>query len=267
MFTYIKFSEENHYVTFEKELDPETYEIGTTWEDYLNDKYVLLSPEQITFHEDNPHAEVNEVFAMQFDHPIWYIKKSHKGHFLKLDVELAPRLYNNIGTTWEDFMADMWIYLSDEQVAFMEANPKASAKEVFDMALTPASVRTIEDAKREMLRKIDEYDTSEAVNSFTVNGVLKGWFTPAERTDHKNSIDSAKLMGIETLSFFIGDIKMEIAPEMAEQMLAAIQIYANQCFIVTKEHKLAVEALESIEAVDAYDYTSNYPERLNFVLG
>ena len=47
-------------------------------------------------------------------------------------------------------------------------------------------------------------------------------------------------------------------------MLAQIQLYADQCFIVTKQHKAAVEALDSIEAVDNYDVTAGYPTKLTF---
>ena len=50
----------------------------------------------------------------------------------------------------------------------------------------------------------------------------------------------------------------------AKLMLAQIQLYADQCFIVTKQHKAAVEALDSIEAVDNYDVTAGYPTKLIF---
>jgi hypothetical protein len=49
-------------------------------------------------------------------------------------------------------------------------------------------------------------------------------------------------------------------------MLAQIQLYADQCFIVTKQHITAVEALETIEEVDAYDVSADYPQRLIFTL-
>ena len=46
--------------------------------------------------------------------------------------------------------------------------------------------------------------------------------------------------------------------------LAKIQIYANQCYGVTEKHKAAVNALETVEEVEAYDFTAGYPERLTF---
>ena len=59
-------------------------------------------------------------------------------------------------------------------------------------------------------------------------------------------------------------MSMTVSTVKAEQMLAAIQLYADACFMVTKNHNLAVEALETMEDVDAYDFRTGYPERLNF---
>ena len=47
-------------------------------------------------------------------------------------------------------------------------------------------------------------------------------------------------------------------------MLSALELYALECYNVTAAHKAAVSALESVEDIVAYDYTENYPEKLNF---
>jgi hypothetical protein len=115
-----------------------------------------------------------------------------------------------------------------------------------------------------MIQKIDDYDSSENVNGFKINGQEAGWFTPEERSNYRSSIDAAKLLGVETLSLFIGDNLIEVTPTQGEYMLAQIQLYADQCFIVTKEHKIAVEALDDVEAIDAFQYTEGYPEQVDF---
>lgn len=220
---------------------------------------------------------------------ITYIKKNVKGNYVVLPEALNPEQYSNLGTDWVDYQQNKWVALNDEQVAFHEANPDASIKEVWLCKLNVVTepTRTIEDAKNDMLRKIDEFDKGESVNNFTVNGI-NAWFTPAERNNHKQSVDAAKLMGVEQLSFYIGDNLMTISTTGAEQVLAQIQLYADNCFIVTKQHKLNVEALANveierdedgmpteeseaavkaaIEAIDSYDYTLGYPTMLNFEL-
>lgn len=220
-----------------------------------------------------------------------YIKKNVKGNYVELPEMLTSEQYNNLGTDWVDYQQNKWVMLSEEQVAFHEANPDASIKEVWlcKLNIVTEPTRTIEDAKNEMLRKIDEYDRSDSVNNFYVNG-FNAWFTPAERNNYKQSVDAAKLLGVETLSFFIGDIAYTISTTGAEQVLAQIQLYADAAFIATKQHKLKVEQMAdieepvkdeeshepteeykalvaaTIEAIDSYDYTTGYPTMLNFEL-
>ena len=195
-----------------------------------------------------------------------YIKKNVRGYFVELPEELTSDLYDNLGETYADYLNNKWVKLSDEQIAFREANPSASVREVWDMALTPPYERTVEDARHELLDKIERYNVSKNVDSFIVNDTITHWFTVQERLNYKQSIEAAKLLGVETLSFYIGDIKMDITPDQAEQMLALIQLYADQCFMTTKQHKLNAQALETIEEIDAYDHTKDYPEKLNFQL-
>lgn len=127
-------------------------------------------------------------------------------------------------------------------------------------------VRDINDAKSEKIRDIDIYDNSESVNSFTINNEITAWFTPSERVNYKNSIESAKLLEVKELSLFINGTLMTIPTEVAERLLATIQLYADTCYITTQQHKNIVEAMTEIEDVDNYDYTVGYPERLNFTI-
>lgn len=195
-----------------------------------------------------------------------YIKKDIRGNYLELEEMLDQELYNNLGETYSDYLNNYWVLLSDEQTEFKRNHPGASLREVWDMKLNPPYERTVEDARRELLRKIEQYNVSENVDSFIVNDQITTWFTVQERLNYKQSIEAAKLLNIQALSFYIGDIKMDIAPDIAEQMLAMIQLYADQCFMVTKMHTLNVEKLSTIEEIDSYDYKSGYPERLNFIL-
>jgi len=131
------------------------------------------------------------------------------------------------------------------------------------MTLPEPYTRTLEDAKNEKLMAIEDYDRSSFVNSFDImqndEVVASSWLTPAERANYRSSIDAAELVGLTELSLYIGEIPVTLPTATAKLMLAQIQLYADQCFIVTKQHKAAVEALESIEAVGNYDITARYP--------
>lgn len=197
---------------------------------------------------------------------VTYIKKDIKGNYYEIAEALSSNLYNNLGETYQDFLSNKWVKLNNQQLAFKNEHPNASVKEVFEMTLAPNPEITIDSIKQSKIDEISTYDESENVNSFIVNDTITAWFTVEERLNYKQSIEAAKLMNVDKLSFFIGDIKLDITPELGEQMLAMIQLYADQCFIVTKQHKLNVQALETIEEVSNYDYRSGYPEKLKFEL-
>ena len=47
-------------------------------------------------------------------------------------------------------------------------------------------------------------------------------------------------------------------------MLAAVQLYADACYIVTQTHKATLQNLKDLDAVMNYDFTQGYPDKLNF---
>ena len=204
------------------------------------------------------------------NNPIYvYIKKNHSTHFVEFNEALNPELYDNIGTTWQDYEANKWVLLSSEQVAFRDEHPNASVKEVYDMEIV-VPVRTLEMAKQEKLWAIEDYDRSDHVNSFTIDfggGVTQdAWITPEQRSNYKNSLDSAELLGLTEVHPVFNGQQLTLSLQMAKMALAQIQIYADRCYIVTETHKANVQALDSVEAVDSYDHTANYPEKLTFTL-
>ena len=200
-----------------------------------------------------------------------YIKKSIKGFYVDFPEEIDAEYWEDqIGETYKDFLDDKWVLLSDKQVEFHEENPNASIEEVLNMELNtipePSVEELIQRAKMDKLNELQRYDRSSEVNEFSINGQLKTWFTVEERSDYKNSIESAKILGIDTLQLIVSGQLIEISTEKAEKLLAMIQIYANTCFIVTEQHKKAIEALNNIVEIEDYDYTIGYPNKLNFDL-
>ena len=191
--------------------------------------------------------------------------------YLEFDTPISQELNgNDLGSTWVDYMSGKFVLLSAEQLTFKDNNPTASIKEVFDMQITPAPTRTLQDAKNEMIATIEEYDDSNSVNEFIVTHdgqvVTTDWFEPAKRANYKNSVESAELVGMQNVSFYVGDMPITLPTQDAKLMLAQIQLYADACYIVTRQHIAAVEALTTIAEVDAYDYQNGYPTKLSFVV-
>lgn len=123
------------------------------------------------------------------------------------------------------------------------------------------SNRGLARAKREILKHIEAYDTSSAVNGFVLNGAVV-WLDKATRVGLMNSTTIAKAMGQATTTLWLGDTKLEVGCDMAIQLLSALEMYALECFNVTAAHKKAVAELTDIGEVLNYDYTKGYPEKL-----
>lgn len=66
---------------------------------------------------------------------VTYIKKSIPKQYVEFETALSPEEYNNIGTTWQDYLDNKWVRLSNEQLAFHNEHPEASVKEVWDMEI------------------------------------------------------------------------------------------------------------------------------------
>ena len=200
-----------------------------------------------------------------------YIRKHHKGYYLETDSEIDEEYWDGqIGETYQDFNDGKWILLSDEQVRFHEENPNASIEEVLNMELyyndiiAEQPIKSLQQVRRDMIKKIEQYDKSTNVNNFTINGTINTWFTVEERSNYRSSIDAAKTLNVDKLQFFINNMPIEITTQEAEYMLASIQLYADQCFLITKQHKLNVNKLRTIYDVESYQYTKGYPPQLNF---
>ena len=131
----------------------------------------------------------------------------------------------------------------------------------------PTPQQLLERAKSSKIADIEAYDNSDEVNGFdiVVDGqTVAAWLTPDKRSDYKNSLDSAELLGMTEVHPVLNGVAITIDIQTAKIALAKIQIYANQCYGVTEQHKAAVNALETVDEVEAYEYKAGYPKRLTF---
>ena len=126
-------------------------------------------------------------------------------------------------------------------------------------------ISKLDQAKKEVIRKIDEYDTSVNVNSFKLNGV-DVWLSKDTRVGLMNSISIEKAAGKEQSVLWFNSICVTVNCDRAIQMLSALELYALDCYNKTAQHKINVQNLSSIEEVHNYDYTQGYPSKLEFTI-
>lgn len=119
--------------------------------------------------------------------------------------------------------------------------------------------------KRWKKSDISDYAKSPAVKAFSIGGV-SGWLNSEQRVSIRRSVADKVAAGRESVTVYLAGKGFTMSPAKAEEILAAVEVYASDCYDVTENHKAAVEALTDSASVEAYDYASGYPNQLAFEL-
>lgn len=133
----------------------------------------------------------------------------------------------------------------------------------------PVIVPTLEDIKARKVDEILAYDSSSEVNEFSIGGQPM-WLDKATRAGLmlRFQAEQAKATaeGDETpmTTLWNNGQSYTLPLETAQHILIALELYASACYDNTQSHIAEVQKLESKEAVEAYDYTTGYPQKLLF---
>lgn len=132
-------------------------------------------------------------------------------------------------------------------------------EEVEPVPVPPTPEELLSQEKEKTIKKIHKIDESSAVNGFYLFGEDM-WITPAERANYMITLEGAKRLGIEEIPF----LGHNISVDTAISMLDAINVYAMQCFDITKQHIKEVEEMDNIDDVKEFNCYSGYPQKLIF---
>lgn len=117
--------------------------------------------------------------------------------------------------------------------------------------------------KRVKIVEVEQFDKSENVNGFYF-GEQHAWLDKATRVGLVNSIAIERAAVKEQTILYLNGIALTLHVDAAQQMLAALELYALDCYRKTEEHKIAIANLTTIEEAENYDCTQGYPEQLHF---
>lgn len=129
--------------------------------------------------------------------------------------------------------------------------------------VTPVYEPTIEDYRREKRDEILAFDSSEEVNQFSMqeHGV---WLDKATRAGLMLRFNAEVAIGKEITTLWHEGMMFELPIGNAIQMLYTIENYASACYDNTQRHLANVNAMQTIEEVESYDYREGYPQKLEF---
>lgn len=138
---------------------------------------------------------------------------------------------------------------------------EAAVNEAYTAWKVATANRKLARAKREVLKKIEDYDTSPAVNGFCLNGE-RVWLDFELRDRVYQGNERLQRIGRTDTTLWLGKQCYNLSIEQAQNIISHIEAYAKDCYNVTAAHKKAVSELTTIEEVEKYDITAGYPAQL-----
>lgn len=123
--------------------------------------------------------------------------------------------------------------------------------------------KTIEDYRNEVINEIKCYDESSMVNEFYIQG-MPVWLDKNTRVGLSLRFESELARGKQETTLWYGNFQFPLQLDMAVNMLYMIEEYASMCYDNTQMHIANVNKLETIEDIVGYDFTTGYPEKLQF---
>lgn len=181
---------------------------------------------------------------------VTYLKRDVKGNYVEFPEALDPELYDNLGTTYQDYKDGKWIQLSDEQLAFHSENPKASVEGVINMALNP---RTVSQARRAKNQQLSDYYYSN-YNKLSIDDE-NIWISRSERMNKRVEINRKKEIGETQVA--IGSKTFDI--NLANQVLDLIDAQETACQSWLTQKQFEINSSEDVEEIDAIVVNEGIP--------
>ena len=174
------------------------------------------------------------------------MKKYVKGNIVKLrkDITIEKDGYVTYNPSEEVLLENGW-----EEYVYVV--PEKTEEEM------------IEIKRKEMLNRVDTFDTSDNVNLFYI-GEYSLWLDKATRAGLKLRFEAEIATGKTETSLWHDNMQFPLPLEQAMQMLYALELYASECYDQTQYHKMVLSGLTTYDELYNYDYTTGYPEKLRF---
>lgn len=156
------------------------------------------------------------------------------------------------------------LLLSDHNVAsFLEAVDEkhlavATNDELMSILRYFQSENDIESWKAIRQLQIKGYDQTDKVNCFYLAGQPL-WLDKATRVGLVNSVSAEKRDGSKSTDLWFGNIMIQLQVDDALAKLDKIELYAKSCYNVTAKHIAEIEQINSVNELQQYDITADYP--------
>lgn len=129
----------------------------------------------------------------------------------------------------------------------------------------PTQEELLKRAKKEKISQLEEYDNSPEINSFIIDG-KNMWLSVEERQQIATQISVSEAAGRESMTRWFDGLNYTFSIKSWKEMLVSLEIYAGDSLNVTERHKAIINSLNNINDVESYDFTTGYPQKIEFKL-
>lgn len=162
-------------------------------------------------------------------------------------VFLPPMSVNNITSL-----------VANEEGVELGSEDYATIRNEVGLAIIPLD---FEAAKKELEEKIWDYD--KQTEEFFIGGVSV-WLNREERQTILRRCDAEEAKGLETVVLRKNGMKFELPIATCRGIVLEVEFYASRCYDNREDLLVAKDELTTAEGVLAFDWTSGYPEKLEF---
>lgn len=121
---------------------------------------------------------------------------------------------------------------------------------------------TTYDIKQMLIRLQKDYDESDEVNCFYVDG-KNSWIDKATRVGLVNTCAVLKADGETKYKLWLNNTPYELPITFIEQLLHKIEKYAIECYQVKETHLAEIDKLKTREEILTYNISKGYPKKIS----
>lgn len=124
-------------------------------------------------------------------------------------------------------------------------------------------LQDLENCKKNKIKEIQDYDTSDAVNIFYVNDIPM-WLDKATRVGLRLRFETEIDRGLTETTLWYNDIPFKLKLEQALEMLHSIELYASKCYDTTQFNIYNVKQMTTLEVINNFPFKDAYPKNIQF---
>lgn len=119
--------------------------------------------------------------------------------------------------------------------------------------------------KQVLIKIQNEYDSSDEVNSFTINGITS-WVDKITRNSLKETLNVIEKLGQDKYTLWLANNPINLPINQIRNFLDNLELYAINCYQTTSKHISEINKINNLEELFKFDISDGYPQKLELTI-